>query len=43
MCSVALSEVQASNEPDGEKARENMVAGSMPLRSSANLAQLLVE
>lgn len=40
--SVALSEVQARRVPDGLKAREKMVAGSMPRRSSVTRAQLLV-
>lgn len=42
MCRVDLSEVQASMVPDGLKAREKMVAGSMPRRSSTSRAQLLV-
>lgn len=40
--SVNLSDVHASIVPEGLKAREKMVAGSMPRRSSASLAQLLV-
>ena len=43
MCSVDLSDVQASMVPDGLKAREKMVAVSMPRRSSTRRAQLLVE
>lgn len=43
MCRVDLSEVQAIMVPDGLNARENMVAVSMPRRSSAMRAQLLVE
>lgn len=42
MWSVALSEVQARSEPEGLKASEKTVAGSMPRRSSVTLAQLLV-
>lgn len=42
MCRVDLSEVLARKVPDGLKAREKMVAGSMPRRSSARRAQLLV-
>ena len=39
---VALSEVQARRAPEGLKEREKIVAGSMPRRSSATRAQLLV-
>ena len=39
---VALSDVQARRVPEGLKASEKMVAGSMPRRSSATRAQLLV-
>lgn len=42
MWSVDLSEVQASMVPDGLKASEKMVAGSIPRRSSTRRAQLLV-
>jgi hypothetical protein len=42
MCRVDLSEVQASSVPEGLKPRENMLAVSMPRRSSAKRAQLLV-
>jgi hypothetical protein len=43
ICKVDLSDVQARRSPEGLKAREKMVAGSMPRRSSAILAQLDVE
>lgn len=43
MWRVPLSDVQASMVADGEKARVQIVAGSMPRLSSAILAQLLVE
>lgn len=42
MWRVALSEVHARRVPDGLKAREKTVAGSIPRRSSATLAQLPV-
>ena len=41
-CNVDLSDVHASIVPEGLKRREKMVAWSMPRRSSAILAQLLV-
>lgn len=43
MWSVPLSEVAASNWPDGENARENIIAGSTPRLNSVIRAQLLVE
>lgn len=43
MCRVDLSDVQARSVPEGLNPSEKMVAVSMPRRSSARRAQLLVE
>lgn len=40
MWRVDLSDVQANWVPEGLKAREKMVAGSIPRRSSTRRAQL---
>ena len=42
MCNVDLSEVTANSRPDGDIARQKIVAGSMPRRSSVSFALLLV-
>ena len=43
MCRVDLSEVTAICEPDGEKAMENIAAGSKPRRTSRSFASCEVD